>query len=180
MMANNDDLPPSVSFVAQSGTGKTTLLETLIAEFSRRGRRVGAVKHTSHEVEMDREGKDSWRLSKAGASTVVVSSPRVLAVVQKGLDGEVPLMDILSRFTGRVDIVLVEGYKSGPLPKIEVHRSAAGGEMLCVGADGKVTDASLVAVVTDADFSLPVPCYPLDDASPLCDFLEERFLTGAT
>lgn len=179
MMVKKDGLPPSVSFVARSGTGKTTLVEKLIAEFTRRGRRVGAVKHTSHEIEIDREGKDSWRLSSAGASPVVISSPREIAVVRKGLEKEVPLMEILAGFMKGVDLVLVEGYKSGPLPKIEVHRSSAAGGMVCVGNDGRVTDASLIAVVTDADLTLTVPCFPLDDAVPLCDFLAERFLTEA-
>jgi len=172
--------PPAVSFVAESGTGKTALVESLITELCRRGRRIGAVKHTSHEIEIDREGKDSWRLARAGASTVVLSSPREIAVMERGLEREVPLMGILSRFMGEADLVLVEGYKSGPLPKIEIHRSGRGKNMICLGKDGRVTDASLIAVVSDEDLDLPVPVLPLTDAAAVCDFLEARFFERDT
>jgi molybdopterin-guanine dinucleotide biosynthesis protein MobB len=170
--------PPAVSFVAKSGTGKTTLLETVLRELTRRGWRVGAVKHDAHSFEIDHEGKDSWRLTKAGASPMVISSPEKLAVVQDGLQGEIPLDEIIERFMGGADLVLTEGYKTGHLPKIEVHRQGRSEELLCVDGAGQVTDEDLVAVVSDADRSLPVPVLPLDDPASVCDFLEERFLGG--
>ena len=168
--------PPAVSFVAPSGTGKTALLEQVIGELSRRGRRVGAVKHASHRFEIDHEGKDSWRLTRAGASPTVISAEGKLAVVQEGLAGEMPLGEILTRFMTGVDLVITEGYKTGHLPKIEVHRSGHGPELLCVTRDGKILDGSLIAVVSDGELHLPVPILPLDRPEQVCDFIEERFL----
>jgi molybdopterin-guanine dinucleotide biosynthesis protein MobB len=170
--------PPAVSFVAKSGTGKTTLLEKVIGELARRGRRVGTVKHDAHSFEIDHEGKDSWRLTRAGASPMIISSPEKIALVQGGLEGEVPLEEIISRFMGSADLVITEGYKTGNLPKIEVHRLERSPELLCVTRGGKILDDGLIAVVSDEDLSLPVPLFPLDDPGAVCDFLEERFLGG--
>lgn len=75
--------PQVLSVVAKSGTGKTTLLEKLIAELKRRGYRVGALKHDAHRFDIDREGKDSWRLTQAGADTMMISSPAKVAMVKK-------------------------------------------------------------------------------------------------
>lgn len=172
--------PPAVSFVAKSGTGKTTLLEAVLRELTRRGWRVGAVKHDAHSFEIDHEGKDSWRITKAGASPMVISSPEKLAFVQDGLPGEIPLEEIISRFMGGVDLVLTEGYKTGHLPKIEVHRRERSEELLCLDREGQVTDADLVAVVSDAVRTPAVPVLPLDDPAAACDFLEVKFLGGRT
>jgi len=171
-------IPPAVSFVAKSGTGKTTLLEKVIGELARRGRRVGTVKHDAHRFEIDHEGKDSWRLTKAGASPMAISSAEKIALVQTGLEQEVPLGEIISRFMIGADLVITEGYKTGDLPKVEVHRSGRSSELLCVTREGKVLDNDLIAVVSDEELSLPVPLFPLDDPGPVCDFLEERFLGG--
>lgn len=168
--------PPAVSFVAKSGTGKTTLLEKVIGELSRRGRRVGTVKHDAHRFEIDHEGKDSWRLTRAGASPMVISSPEKIAMVQTGLQGEIPLEEIVSSFMAVADLVITEGYKTGHLPKVEVHRSARSSDLLCVTRDGRILDGDLIAVVSDETLSLPVPVFPLQDPGPVCDFLEEKFL----
>ena len=168
--------PPAVSFVAKSGTGKTTLLEKVIGELTRRGRRVGTVKHDAHRFEIDHEGKDSWRLTHAGASPMVISSSEKIAVVQTGLPREVPLEEIISRFMTGTDLVITEGYKTGHLPKVEVHRSGRSSELLCVTRKGRILDEGLVAVVSDEELSLPVPVFSLEDPRSICDFLEEKFL----
>ncbi|MDW7711625.1 MAG: molybdopterin-guanine dinucleotide biosynthesis protein B [Deferrisomatales bacterium] len=171
--------PPAVSFVAKSGTGKTTFLEKAIAELTRRGYRVGTIKHDAHRFEIDHEGKDSWRLTRAGASPMVVSSAEKLAMVHPNARGEMTLDEIIYRFMTEVDLVVTEGYKTGNLPKIELHRAARSPELLCAARDGRLLDHRLIAVVSDEALPLPVPLFPLDHPGPVCDFLEEQFLGGA-
>jgi molybdopterin-guanine dinucleotide biosynthesis protein B/molybdopterin-guanine dinucleotide biosynthesis protein len=171
--------PPAVSVVAKSGSGKTTLLEKVIGELTQRGFRVGTIKHDAHRFEIDHEGKDSWRLTRAGASPMVVSSAEKLALVHPNARGEMTLDEIIYRFMTEVDLVVTEGYKTGNLPRIEVHRAERSPELLCVTRDGQILDHRLIGVVSDEDLSLPVPLFPLDPPGPVCDFLEERFLAGA-
>ncbi|MEW5899593.1 MAG: molybdopterin-guanine dinucleotide biosynthesis protein B, partial [Bacillota bacterium] len=96
--------PPLICIVGHSNTGKTTFLEKLIAEFKRRGYRVGAVKHYHGEFEIDRPGKDSWRFARAGADAVCVSAPDKVALIKK-IERELSLDEIISLLND-VDIVL--------------------------------------------------------------------------
>jgi len=166
--------PAIVSVVAKSGTGKTTLLEKLITELKRRGWRVGAIKHDAHSFDIDREGKDSWRLTQAGADTTLITSPAKLAMVKKHDDGqEPPLATTIARYCGDLDIVLTEGFKKSAMPKIEVHRAERSATLLCRGEEH---DPTLVAVASDERLELDVPVYDINDATGLCDFIEARFL----
>lgn len=171
--------PPAVSFVAKSGTGKTTLLEKVIDQLSRRGYRVGTIKHDAHRFDIDHEGKDSWRLTRAGASPMVISSAEKVAMIHPNARGEMTLEEVIYRFMTDVDLVVTEGYKTGSLPKIEIHRAERSPELLCGTRDGEILDHRLIAVVSDEELPLPVPRFPLDHPGPVCDFLEEQFLTGA-
>jgi molybdopterin-guanine dinucleotide biosynthesis protein MobB len=110
---------PVYSVVAYSNTGKTTLLEKLIPELRRRGYRAAVIKHDAHEFEIDREGKDSWRLTKAGAEVTVVASRTKAAIMENRF---VPVEELIARIKD-VDIILTEGYKHGPWPKIALCRS---------------------------------------------------------
>ena len=110
-----------VSVVAPSGTGKTTLLEGVIAELTRRGHRVGAVKHDAHRIELDTEGKDSWRLRQAGARSTLLMGRNQLAWF--GGDDQGPsLAEAVGTFLADVDLVLVEGFRSADLPVVLVCR----------------------------------------------------------
>ena len=160
---------PIISVVGKSGVGKTTLLEKLIAELKQRGLRVAVVKHDVHGFEIDQPGKDSWRLAQAGSDSVVIASPKRLALIKR-LDREMALSEIAAFLTD-VDIILTEGYKRGDAPKIEVSRRERGGELLC-------TADELVAVVSDRSYDLDVPQFGLDDARGIVDWLERRFLSG--
>ena len=111
---------PIVSVVGKSNAGKTTLLEKLIPELKRRGYRVATVKHDAHSFEMDEPGKDTWRHRQAGADVVVISSKDKMAMIRR-VDEELSLLEIADTITG-VDIILTEGFKRGPAPKIEVSR----------------------------------------------------------
>jgi molybdopterin-guanine dinucleotide biosynthesis protein B len=158
---------PLVSVVGKSDAGKTTLLEKLIPELKRRGYRVATVKHDAHSFEIDQPGKDTWRHRQAGADVVVISSKDKIATI-RGVDEEMSLHQIADTITG-VDIILTEGYKHGPAPKIEVSRREKSSELLCHADE-------LVAIATDQHFDLPVPQFGLDDAVGLVDTLERRFL----
>lgn len=165
---------PIVSVVAKSGTGKTTLLEKLIAGLKSRGYRVGALKHDAHQFDIDREGKDSWRLAQAGADTTIITSPAKLAVIKKHPDNREPrIQDIADAFFSDVDIVLTEGFKNSSFPKIEVHRKERSPSLMCRGDDN---DQTLIAVASDSEFELDVPLFHIDDDIKICDLIEERFL----
>ncbi len=117
----DDALPPMVSFVAPSGTGKTALVEAVIGDLVARGLRVGAVKHDAHRIELDTEGKDSWRHRAAGAETLLVGANQVAWMSDDGRSP--PLRDLVRLFFPTVDIVIVEGYRSAGLPTIRVRRA---------------------------------------------------------
>ena len=166
--------PPVVSIVAKSGTGKTTLLEKLIAEMKQRGFFVGVIKHDTHRFNIDHEGKDSWRLTQAGADTMLVTSPEKLAMVkQYKKDQEPTLSETVATYCGDVDIVLTEGFKKSTMPKIEVHRHERSEKLLCRGEE---QDPTLIAVASDSPLVVDVPLYDINDAKGLCDLIVERFL----
>lgn len=158
----------AVSFVAKSGTGKTTLLEKVIFELKRRGYRVGVIKHDAHRFDIDHPGKDSHRLTAAGADTMLISSPEKLAVVKKHAESP-PLEELISTYFGDVDLVLTEGFKKSALPKIEVHRSERSATLLCRGEEH---DPTLLAVASDEPLDLDVPVLDLNDPSGVVDFIE--------
>lgn len=165
--------PPAVAFVAPSGTGKTTLVEKVVASLKRRGYRVGALKHTHHGFEVDRPGKDSFRFFAAGADTTAVVSPDRIALVKRCGFRPAP-EELVAAYFADVDIVLAEGFSDSALPKIEVHRGAPRRPLLC---RGERRDPNLVAVASDESLSVDVPVLDVEDAEAVADFLETRFLT---
>ena len=156
-----------ISIVGRSQSGKTTLIEKLIPELKQRGYRIGTVKHSHHLFDMDKSGKDSARHKDAGAETVIVASPGVIAMI-KSEDSSSP--ESLLKYFDNVDLVLTEGYKNEPRPKIEVVRTARHSGVYCQG------DPNLIAVVTDAGLQLDVPVFGLESVVALADFIENRFL----
>lgn len=159
---------PAVSFVAQSGTGKTTLLEKLVAELKGRGLRVGAIKHDAHRFDIDHPGKDSYRLTAAGADTMLLCSAAKLALVKQH-HAEPAVEELLARYFADVDLVVTEGFKASSLPKIEVHRRGCAAALLC--RDVRY-DPTLIAVASDEPLQLDVPVLDLNDIAAICDFLE--------
>ena len=162
-------MPPIVSIVGQSESGKTTLIEKLIPLLTQRGYRIGTIKHTHHAVDIDRSGKDSARHRTAGAETVMLASPGRIAMF-KATASET--LDGLIRYFEDVDLLITEGYKRENKPKIEVLRAAVGSELLCRD------DPGLVAVATDADLDVHVPVFRLDDPAAIAEFIEQRFLAS--
>lgn len=164
----------AISFVAKSGTGKTTLLEKVIAELKSRGRRVGVIKHDAHRFEIDHPGKDSYRLAAAGAETMLISSPEKLAMVKRHTSTP-PIEELIATYFGDVDIVLTEGFKKSGLPKIEVHRLERSATLLCRGEEH---DPTLIAVASDEPLELDVPVFDINDAGGIAGFIEKGFLPG--
>lgn len=161
---------PIICVSGLSGSGKTTLVEKLIPELIARGYRVASIKHDAHRFEIDREGKDSWRHKKAGASTVVLASPEKVAVI-KDTDREMGLNELVTRYIDGADIVVAEGFKGALNPKVEVWRKSVG------EAPVLLKDPNLLAVATDdleAEFS--VPRIHIDDVKGVADLVEEKVL----
>ena len=162
---------PIVSFTARSGTGKTTFLEKLLPVLLRRGVRVLVVKHDVHGFEVDKPGKDSWRLRKAGARRVLLANRTQLALMGS-VDGDVPLPELVARFGHDVDLVISEGYRRSGMPKILISREGAPEQLDPASID------PLVAAVTDRGLDLDVPQFPLDDPEPCADWLIRTYLGG--
>ena len=160
---------PIVSIVGKSDSGKTTLIEKFVPELTRRGYRIATVKHDTHGFEVDHEGKDSWRHKKAGAHTVVISSPNKVALI-RDVEKDLTLDEIREKLIQDVDLILSEGYKKDVQPKIEVFRKEKYQELLCTKED------HLVAIASNQMFDMGVPCFDLEDMKGLADFIEERFL----
>jgi molybdopterin-guanine dinucleotide biosynthesis protein B len=163
---------PIISIVGKSDSGKTTLIEKLVPELTRRGYRVATVKHDVHGFEVDREGKDSWRHKQAGAHTVVISSPKKVALI-RDVEKDLTLEEIREKLIQDVDLILSEGYKKDIQPKIEIFRKEKHKELLCTKQD------NLVAIVSNKTFDIEgVPCLPLEDISGLAGFVEKKFLAS--
>jgi len=160
-------MPPIISIVGKSESGKTTLIEKLIPELKRRGYRIGVIKHAFHEFEFDKPGKDSWRHRAAGADTVLVAAPGSIVMV-KNAQGET--LNELEGYFRDMDLVLTEGFKHGHKPQIEIFRKERHQHPLSAG------NSNLVALVTNADIDLKVPKFGLEDIVPLVDLIEDKFL----
>jgi molybdopterin-guanine dinucleotide biosynthesis protein B len=160
--------PPVFIFVGHSNAGKTTFVEKLIPELTRRGRRVATIKHAHHKVELDTEGKDSWRYKRAGAAMSMLVTTSALQLVADAAERREP-SQLAGRFLGEADVVLAEGFSHADGPKIEVLRRASGKPPRCAVGDG------LIAIVTDCDEVYPeLPHFALDDAAGVADFLLRR------
>ncbi|TYQ17927.1 UNVERIFIED_CONTAM: molybdopterin guanine dinucleotide biosynthesis accessory protein MobB [Acetivibrio alkalicellulosi] len=112
---------PIVSIVGKKNSGKTTLIENLIPNLKEMGYKVGTIKHDAHKFDIDHKGKDTWRMSRSGADTVVISSMEKMAMIKK-IDVEKNLDKIAEWLFTDVDIIITEGYKSMDKPKIEIIR----------------------------------------------------------
>jgi molybdopterin-guanine dinucleotide biosynthesis protein MobB len=159
---------PVVSFVGNSGAGKTTFLEKLVHVLKGRGYRIAAIKHDVHNFQIDHPGKDSWRLTRAGCDVVILSSAERLALLEE-VRAERTLDQLVDMVSDQADIVLTEGYRGASAQKIEVSRRAHSPALTAALDD-------LIAIVTDQPFDYDVPQFGLDEASAMADFLEERLV----
>ena len=155
-----------IGLAGWSGSGKTTLLTKVIPRIVARGLKISTIKHAHHSFDIDRPGKDSHAHRMAGATEVVVGSGSRWAIVHE-LRGEAePSLEMLLEKASPVDLVLVEGYKRGGHPKLEVYRAPVGKPLLYPD------DRAIVAIATDEPLpSAPVPVVDLDDIDGIIDIL---------
>lgn len=155
-------------FAGYSGSGKTTLVEQLIPRFVMEGLKVSVIKHAHHQFDIDRPGKDSYRHREAGASEVIITAANrwVLMHEMRGRP-EPELPEQLKRLSP-CDLVLVEGFKRQPIPKLEVHRRQAGKPLLYPD------DTHVVAIATDEALDTKLPQFDLNDYDGIAGFIMEH------
>jgi molybdopterin-guanine dinucleotide biosynthesis protein B len=160
-------MPPVVSIVGKSKSGKTAVIERLVQELKSRGYQVATIKHAPKGASFDEPGKDSSRHIEAGSKVTVVSSPNNLVLV-KPVSQDTPLEDIVRLLGEDYDIILTEGFKQGNAPKIEIHCKDAG-ELL-------KNIKKRIAIVTDEQFEPKARQFSFEDTEGLADLLERGFI----
>jgi len=160
---------PIVSIIGKSNTGKTTLIEGLIREITHRGYRVATIKHNRHGFEIDHEGKDSWKHRRAGAHLTVIASPEQVALIED-TKKDYTIAELRDRYIREVDIIIIEGYKKNPYPKIEVYRKEISARPLAT------REENLIAMVTDDPVTVDVPRFHKEDITELTDLIVDLFL----
>ena len=163
-------ITPILCFVGRSNSGKTTLIERLIAELVKEGYRIATIKHAGHGFNMDTEGKDSWRHKQAGAQTVIITSKGSLALFTD-TEQEVGVEQLRARYIGDgIDLIIAEGWKSEGHPKILVVRDHIG--------EVEVSAEGLLAIVTNKTLEHTpsgVPIFDPDDVESLAGLISRRF-----
>lgn len=156
----------------KSGMGKTTLVESLIKIFKSRNYTIGTLKYDVKKFEIDKEGKDSYRFSHAGADNVIIASSKKLAMIQS-LKEEKTIEEIITLF-GNLDIVLIEGFKNNIYPKIEVHRKGIDNNLLC--KNSHYGTSNFIAVASDENLDVNIPILNLNDSVSIADFIEDNLI----
>ena len=165
---------PLLGFVAASGTGKTTLLEQIIPILKQQGVRVGLIKHSHHNFQIDQPGKDSFRLRAAGASQVMLVSTHRRAIITEIIPTQEPSLDEELKLFDQslVDLVLVEGFKAEKFPKIELHRPSLKHPLLYLN------DPDIIAIASDELLELPehLPNLEINQPQMVVDFILKEFM----
>ena len=164
---------PVLGFAAFSGTGKTTLLKKLIAALKQKQLRIGIIKQSHHDFEIDIPGKDSYELRQAGAAQTLITSPHRWALIQENqqiiansLIENIELLD-----TENLDIILVEGFKQSAFPKIELYRSSLQKPLLYPN------DTNIIAIATDdQNAQHTIPVLDMNNTDEIIDFIVQHFL----
>jgi molybdopterin-guanine dinucleotide biosynthesis adapter protein len=168
---------PILGFAAFSGTGKTTLLTHLIPILKQDGLRIGLIKHSHHNFQIDQPGKDSFRLREAGASPVMLVSTHRRAIITEFQSVTEPLLDeqLLALNQSELDLILVEGFKATQFPKIELHRPSLNKPLFYPN------DPSIIAVASDMPLDIPSTLVRLDLNRPdlIAQFITQQFMRSA-
>ncbi|MCE0814514.1 molybdopterin-guanine dinucleotide biosynthesis protein MobB [Buttiauxella sp. A2-C1_F] len=159
---------PLLAFAACSGTGKTTLLKRVIPLLNERGIRPGLIKHTHHDMDVDKPGKDSYELRKAGAAQTIVASQKRWALMNETPDeNELDLYYLASRMDeSSLDLILVEGFKYESVPKILLYR-----EGTSLNAGDLVIDSHVIAIASDVNLNISLPILDINHPEQVADFI---------
>jgi molybdopterin-guanine dinucleotide biosynthesis protein B len=152
-------------FAGWSGSGKTTLIEQLIPRFVQRGLRVSLIKHAHHTFDVDQPGKDSYRHRHAGASEILIASSRRWVLMHELRGAHEPSFKEQVKRVSPCDLLLVEGFKFAPIPKLEVWRAQTGEPLL------HPNDPHFVAVATDAKIESRLPVLDLNNVDAIASFV---------
>jgi molybdopterin-guanine dinucleotide biosynthesis protein B len=152
-------------FAGWSGSGKTTLIEQLIPRFVKRGLKVSLIKHAHHTFDVDQPGKDSYRHRHAGAGEILVTSSRRWVLMHELRGEPEPSFDEQLKLLSPCDLLLVEGFKHAPIPKLEVWREETGEALL------HPNDPHIVAVASDRRVETRLPRFDLNDCDGIEDFI---------
>ncbi|HCT99869.1 MAG TPA: molybdopterin-guanine dinucleotide biosynthesis protein B [Methylococcaceae bacterium] len=176
MMTRHASTLPVLGFAAASGTGKTTLLTQLLPLLNQAGLRVGLIKHSHHDFEIDHAGKDSFRLRKAGATPVVLVSKYRRAMIEEFYHQTEPKLaaQVALFSTEQVDLILVEGFRHEAFDKIELHRPCLGQAPLYPH------DKQIIAIASDEVLNVPtaLPLLNLNQPADIAKFILQRYLTS--
>lgn len=170
--------PPVLGFAAFSGSGKTTILTGIIPLLVERKLRIGIIKHSHHDFEIDQPGKDSHRLRTAGACQTMIASPwRTAWISENDRAREPRLEQLLARMQrDTLDLILVEGFRHENFPKIEIHRTSIGKPLL------HAQDPHIMALACDEPIDAPIPTLDINNPQEIADFIiryMETIRTGA-
>ena len=156
-----------VSFIGKSNSGKTTLLEKVIVELTSRKYKVATIKHTTEEATLDTPGKDTWRHLRAGSKATAIGSDKRIVLIKPVKRKST--VEEMARLLGEdYDIIITEGFKQGPYPKIEVHRREVGPLL----SDIK----NVIAIATNESLDTEARQFSIDDPVSVADFIEEEFI----
>lgn len=153
---------PVIGFVGYSNSGKTLVVANIIKILSSRGYRVASLKHASHGYDIDIPGKDSWQHYESGAEKVVVVGPSSFTIHQRC--SAPPILSDILGMVNDVDIILLEGFKTEPVPKVVIVRNEAQTERIEINSEA-------LAVVSDIDFNLNIPLFSFEQLDLLADYL---------
>jgi molybdopterin-guanine dinucleotide biosynthesis protein B len=155
-------------FAGWSGSGKTTLIEKLIPILVKRGLRVSLIKHAHHTFDVDKEGKDSYRHRQAGATEVLVTSSRRWVLMHELRGAKEPVFEEQVKQLSPCDLLIVEGYKFAPIPKLEVWRAETGEALL------HPNDPHIVAIASDTKVETSLPQFDLNDDAAIAAFIMQH------
>lgn len=156
-----------VSFIGKSNSGKTTLLEKVISELTSRKYRIATIKHTAEEATLDTPGKDTWRHLRAGSKATAIGSDKRIVLIKPVKRKST--VEEMARLLGEdYDIIITEGFKQGPYPKIEVHRKEIGTPLTDI--------RNLVAIATNEPLETDVRQFSIDDPISIADFIENEYI----